>query len=203
VIILKNDKILNKANKKKVMKKAMMVGQIFIFTLSLFIVVFILLYGYRVINNFIGSSSDVEMLQFRKNIENYVKSYSTEFGSVGYRDIPAPGNVNKLCFIDYYSQSSSLINCDTNPESIIHPVIKDSFIGLGTVDGERIGEMKNVFMIDVTGSVVNSDFFGNITVEGNSNVPTCSYLCINSFRGRFHLKIEGRGVGVRISDATP
>jgi hypothetical protein len=180
-------------------KKAMMVGQIFIFVLSMFIVLFILIYGYRVINNFIGTSSGVEMLQFRKNMENYVKSFSTEFGSVGYRTLSAPGDVKQLCFTDYYNPVTSLTNCDGSGQSNIHPVIDDSHKGVA-----NIRQMKNLFLIDVKGNVIESDFMGNITVRSSDpDVFYCNYLCIDSFRGQFNLKIQGMGVGVQISDATP
>lgn len=200
--IAKGLNIFNLRNNKNVYcisknKKAMMVGQIFIYALSLFVVVMILIYGYRIIMNFMGSSSDVEHLQFRRNLENLIKRYTTEFGSVGYRDLVAPGDVKQLCFTDYYSSNDNLRNCNSNPNSNFHPVIRNSFIpGAGLPR-----EMKNVFLIDVQGNMINSEFFGNISVEGlNDN---CNYLCINSTRGRFPLKIRGMGVGVRIADATP
>jgi len=181
-------------------KKGIMVGQIFIYSLSLFIVSFILIYGYTVISDFIGSSSNVELLQFQKNVENYVKSYSTEYGSEGYKEISAPGDIITICFTDYYDLSSSLNPC--SGLTTIYQVIDDSY----NTDGlsRDVREKKNIFLVDVKGEVTNSYYLGNVSVMPQSGGPvSCNYLCIDSLQGKFHVRIKGKGIGVEISDATP
>jgi len=176
-------------------KKGMDPGQIFVYSISLFIVAFIMIYGYMVISDFIGSSSGVEFLQFQKNIEKSIKSYTTEYGSVGYKKWNAPGDIKILCFTDYYDIHTQITPCNSTEN--IHPIIRDSY-------QSNPREKKNIFMIDVGGDVVKSEFMGNISVSSITGNPGfCNYLCINSFRGQFNIKIKGKGVGVEISDATP
>jgi len=179
-------------------KKAVMVGQVFIYSLSLFVVALIMIYGYNVISEFIGSSSNVELLQFQKNMEQYVKSYTTEYGSVGFKKVSAPGKVSKLCFTDYYSQSSAIRDCITG-STIVNKVIEDSFS-----DSPTPRERKNLFLVDNADEVLKSYFLGNISlVPDGGGASACNYLCIESERGVFHIKIVGKGVGVDIADATP
>ena len=199
-----NKKIRSKkyilSSNNKTSKKGMIVGQIFIYSLSLFIVSLILIYGYMVISDFIGSSSNVELLQFQKNIENYVKSYSTEYGSEGYKEISTPGNIITICFTDYYSMSSSLNSC--SGLTTTYEVIEDSYLTDGLSMGAR--ERKNIFLVDAKGEVTNSYYLGNVSVVPQLGGPlSCNYLCIDSLQGKFHIRIKGKGVGVEIADATP
>ncbi|MFT4304319.1 MAG: hypothetical protein ACMXYG_07165 [Candidatus Woesearchaeota archaeon] len=174
--------------------KAMSGNEIFVYLLSLMIVAFIVIYGYMVISDFISGSSDVELLQFQKAIESYVESYSTEFGSVRFINLNAPGRIVNICFTDYYNINNPLQNCDGSViDTNIHPIISDSY---KTMPRER----KNLFLLNSKGEVVNSYFIGNVSVA-NATLD-CNYLCVRSFRGRFPLRIEGRGLGVTITDAS-
>ena len=179
---------------KPVGKRGMSVNEIFVYSLSLFVVAFILIYGYSIINDFVGRSSSVEMLQFQKNLEGMVKSYSSEFGSTGFREIPAPGNVVVLCFTNYYAHPDESLNACSNTVVSDHPVIRDSF------DGGNLGlrEEKNVFLLSPRDEVIGSYFVGNVSLGTD-----CNFNCIASHRGRFHVRLEGRGNHVVLTDATP
>jgi hypothetical protein len=174
-------------------KKAMNPGEIFVYVMSLLIVAFILIFGYMSINDFIGNSSDVEMLQFQKTMEQYVRRYSTEYGSQGFGDVPLPGNIMKLCFLEYYNQASNIIDCeDSGASSLINPVVKDSY---GSTFESR--EKKNFFLIDSKGNIVRSYYLGNLTVSTPGKL--CNHLCIDNFRGKLSFTIKGQGVSADIS----
>lgn len=176
----------------KLRKKAMDPGQIFIYALSLFIVGFILIYGYMVISEFIGSSSDVEFLKFQKELEKVVKSYTTEFGSSSNVELSAPGSVISMCFTDYYSILTSMKGCNSSTFSSFNPIIKDSY-------QSSPREMKNVFLINPDDEVVKSFFLGNISLVPNvASISECNYLCANFSSGNFKFKIKGKGIGVSI-----
>ncbi len=178
-------------NKLFLNKKAMDPGQIFVYAMSLFVVAFILIFGYMAIGDFIGNSSDVEMLQFQKTMERYVKSYSSEYGSRGYKDVMMPNKIVKACFLEYYDYASNIIDCDGAGSSNINPVVKDSY---GTNFETR--EKKNFFLIDNKGEVMKSYYLGNLTVSGTG---ACNHLCINSKKGRLSYAIRGDGVSADIS----
>lgn len=172
-------------------KKAMNPGEIFVYMLSLFIVAFILIFGYMAISDFIGSSSDVEMLQFQKTMEQHVKTYSSEYGSMGYKDVPFPGNVVEACFLEYYDQASNIMDC-SGVSGNVNPIVKDAY---GTEFATR--EKKNFFLIDAKGQVLKSYYLGNVTVS--SPGTPCNYLCIDSYKGKLSFKIRGDGVSADIS----
>ena len=64
------------------MKKAQIQGQIFLYLLGLFIVSFILLYGYNAMRTFKEKAEQVEFIQFQTNIFSSIKTISSDYGSV-------------------------------------------------------------------------------------------------------------------------
>ena len=76
-----------------------------------------------------------------------------------------------------------------------HPVIVNSF---GT--GPSTREQRNLFLVNTRGEMIGSYYIGNVTLSGGD---TCNLLCVDSWRGRFHIQAEGRGISVLIRDATP
>jgi len=175
---------------KKINKKAMDPGQIFIYAISLFVVAFILIFGYMVINDFIGSSSDVEMLQFQKEMERYVESYSSDYGSRGYKSVSMPSDIYEICFTEYYDMNTYITGCDGT--DLVYPVIKDAYGG-----GDVPREKKNFFLINSKEQVVKSYYLGNITVSDKEK--TCNYLCIKNYKGKFNFRIRGDGLSADIS----
>ncbi|MCB9358625.1 hypothetical protein H6503_01715 [Candidatus Woesearchaeota archaeon] len=176
--------------------KAMMASQIFVYSLSLVIVSIIVIFGYTTITEFIEGSNDVELLQFQKAFESDVDSYSAEFGSVKYLPLAAPNSVRMMCLTDYYSLNTNLRNCNGSTDQP-NPIIKDSY-GMNPAR-----EKKNMYLLDSNGNLIDSYYLGNVSVLPQSGGPAaCNYLCIRSIRGVFNIRIEGKGVGVEISDAS-
>lgn len=175
-----------------------MVGQVFVYSLSLFIVAIILIFGYDVINNFLVKSCTVEMLQYHKSLESYVNRYSSEYGSTGNQEIIVPCDAKTICFIDYYSPNTNIKNCNGSTDSGF-TVVKYSF------QNNPVRERKNMFLLDHDGVLMKSAFLGNITpvgAIGDSAALGCNYLCIESYKGSFNVGLEGRGVGVKLYDTT-
>jgi hypothetical protein len=180
-------------------KKAMMVGEIFVYIVSLIVVAMVLIYGYSVINGFMGEKSNIELLQFQKNLEKYVKSYSSEFGSKGHKTLMAPGDAGYLCFVNYYSVSDSIMNCNG---SIGGGFL---FIKYSFQNSPVPREYKNMWLVDKRGEMMKSAYLGNITTAPKSGIVAlgCNYLCVESYNGQFYLNLLGKGIGVEISDGTP
>lgn len=181
-------------------KKSQMVGQVFVYSLSLLIVAIILMFGYDVINKFLVKSCTVEMLQFHKGMESYIDRYSSEYGSTGNQDVFAPCDAKTVCFVDFYSINSNIKNCNGSTDNG-HTVVRYSFQN-NPVPRER----KNMFLLDKDGVLMKSAFMGNVTPVGdigNSAALGCNYICIDVYKGSFNIGVEGRGVGVKLYDTTP
>ena len=164
-----------------------MVGQIFVYTLSLIIVTTILIFGFKIIIEFIGASSEVEFLNFRKTVDGYGKTYSRDYGSVGNKKLIAPGGVKEICFVDYDWDGSAMINCD-GPH-VFYPFIEDSF-GDNRQERERV----NFFLISPKNEYMRSYYIGNISFR-----DSCNYLCFDTTKGFFNVQFTGDGVDVEIA----
>jgi hypothetical protein len=151
------------------------------------------MFGYNAINDLLGKKGTVEVLQLKKMVEFYIRSYSTEYGSVAEKGLYAPGDIRYLCFTNYYFVGGNR-NCDDANPYVFNPAIKDS---MGNTPAER--EKKNVFMINKKGFYEDGFYAGNISVASKSGT-SCNYLCVMSVRGQFHLKFAGKGDHVEVSD---
>lgn len=174
-------------------KKAIMVGQVFIYSLSLIIITLILIFGFKIITEFIGDSSKVEYLQFKKTMQSHVNSYEGEYGSIGHPEVVAPSGVKGMCFTDYNSIYSNLRPCN-DQSNTIYPYIEDSF---GNTVSER--EKKNLFLIGAKGKLIDNEYIGNVTLRGSHE---CNYLCMKTQKGVFSIMIIGRGDHVEITNST-
>ena len=193
IIITKNKR---KNNRLKKSKKAFSPGQIFVYLLSLFIVTMILLFGYKIITNFIGASSTVELLQFRKVMESHVKTYSTQYNSMDTKKLHAPADVKNICFLDYnWDAGFSIVDCDAT-SSVPNRIIEDSFSS-----SLYPREKKNFFLLDSKDDLISSFYIGNVTLIRKDASPLgCNYLCIPSSKGTFSVKIIAKGDHVAIAN---
>jgi hypothetical protein len=171
-------------------KAAIDTGQIFIYILSLFIVSLILIFGYTAISGFVEKSCTVQMLQFKKNTEYFVKSYSTEYGSEATKMLTSPCNTRKLCITGYYSQNNNLVSCNSGSSN---EVIKDAY-GAG-ISGTIMREKKNIYLLDSQNRYIDSFYAGNISMSSVS----CNFFCISTTSGNFNLKLKGKGDHVEVS----
>jgi len=174
----------------KLSKKSMMVGQIFIYSLSLIVVGLILVFGYKIIMEFLVNSNTVEQLQFEKNVKSMVRSYSSEWGSVGYKKLVAPSSVKEICFTDYNSQAMTLTDCNDPTNTDFYLFIEDSY-GDPSIPREK----KNLFLIGASSNFIESYYVGNVSLGA-----ACNYLCVKSERGAFSLKIVGKGDHVELAE---
>ena len=176
-------------------KGDMTTGQIFIFITSLIVVSLILIYGFKVITQQLLVSKELELLQFRKNIESHVSSYANDFGSVGYKRLIGPSDVTLLCITSYYDSKTNVVSCSSL--HAIPTIVSDSYSS-----GIGLREKKNVFLFTSKGALADSYYAGNITVKAGTGVSVlgCNVLCIPSSRQTFNLVFSGRGNHVDISE---
>lgn len=161
--------------------EAQLYGQIFIYILTLLIISFILIYGYKSISSFKGRTSQIVSLKLGEDLKNSVQRITPDFGSIIKKEIDI-GEASQICFVETYENINNLnLPIDSNGNPINDPIIKDSI---------RSNSDKNTFLMGK--SVLGSFYTGNISVQND-------VLCLKSIGGKVSLKLEGKGDHALIS----
>jgi len=168
--------IINFLDKIIKMKKSQMIGQVFIYVVTIVIVGLILLFGYNAIVTVKGKSDEIILSKFKSDVANAVEITSSDFGTVKIKSFELPARYALACFVKNYD---GFPDPDTNPSTLFnnYPIMKDSV--KDKVD-------KNLFLIE--DSVEASFFVGDIDVD-----DTYGVLCFSAVNNRIRVKIEGKG----------
>lgn len=81
-------------------KKALGVGQVFIFILVVLTFGLITIFGYKAVTGFLEKGEQVQFVRFKTDLESAVKRISTDYGSVRTEDFRLPGKFSRVCFVD-------------------------------------------------------------------------------------------------------
>ncbi|MEM4263652.1 MAG: hypothetical protein QW666_02030 [Candidatus Woesearchaeota archaeon] len=156
------------------MRKAQMIGQIFIFVLAALIFILILTYGYRAISNFLQRSEQVALIDFKTDLESAVETIKRDYGSVKKIELLVPKRYTEVCFVD--------------PDKSKRP---------GDLEQERplmyatwLAGSENVFLVPKQEAPI---YLEDIAVEGG-------YTCISASHGKISLRLEGTGRKAKISE---
>ncbi len=159
------------------MKKSQLYSQIFIYILTIFLIAIIFVFGYNTILNFKKRAEQVSCIKFKTDLQNAIKSITSDFGSVIRKDLQLCGNYKKVCFVE----SFEAFDVDKLPSSI-DPIIIDSI---------KYETGKNVFLVE---DIAKESFYaGKISV--NPDV-----LCIKAVDDKISLRLEGKGNYVLLSN---
>ena len=154
--------------------KGQIIGQVFIYLITLVLVSFLLFYGYRAISTFKEKTDQVSYIQFKNNLQNTIETLSLDFGSVKVKQFTVPDNINTVCFVRNFPSMPSLSG--TN-----YPIIEDS------VNSDLD---KNAFLI--SDDVEESFFAGKISSAED-------FFCFPAIAGKIELRMEGMGDHTSIS----
>ena len=155
--------------------KGQMIGQVFIYIITLVLVSFLLFYGYRAISTFKEKADQVSYIQFKNDLQNTIETLSLDFGSVKVKQFTVPENINTVCFVrNFPAMPSSLSGTK-------YPIIEDSV---------NSGLAKNVFLI---GNKVEESFFAGKISSADD------LLCAPAIAGKIELRMEGMGDHTSIS----
>jgi hypothetical protein len=163
------------------MRKGQIIGQVFIYILSVVIISAILIYGYTAVSEFRDRSQNVAKVKLQNDITNAISKLSSDYGSVQRKELYL-GEYLEMCFVDNYEPSPT-IPASTNK------LIADNV-------QSRTGN--NVFLIKET--LEQSFRAGTISVgdSGESAVDT-DVVCIDAISNRVEVRLEGKGDHVHIS----
>ena len=154
--------------------KGQMIGQVFIYLITLVLVSFLLFYGYRAISTFKEKTDQVSYIQFKNDLQNTIETLSLDFGSVKVKQFTVPDNINVVCFVRNFPGMPSLSGTK-------YPIIEDSV---------NSGLDKNVFLI--SDNVEESFFAGKISSKED-------LFCAPATAGKIGLRMEGMGDHTSIS----
>ena len=148
--------------------RAQMEQQTFIYILSLIGVAFILIFGYKAINDISKKDDQVVLIQFQNKLKNDVESLSSDYGSVKVREYNLPSGFDEICFVDLEN---------VNPELIPNrPIMEDSI---------QSGVKKNIFSL-------RENDIETFYIEG-FKLSDPYWSCIQPKSGNIELRIEGIG----------
>jgi hypothetical protein len=164
------------------MRRGQIIGQVFIYILSVVIIAAILVYGYTAITEFRERSSKVAEVKLQNDLANAIARLSSDYGSVQRKELYM-GDKLKICFVDTYEA----VDTSSFPPSI-HPLIRDNV-------ASKTGN--NVFLLRNT--LEQSFNAGTIGVDYPSETNDVNVFCLNATGNRAAVRLEGRGDHVLVS----
>jgi hypothetical protein len=156
------------------MKRAQILGQVFVLILAGAVFIMILLYGYKAISQFAQRSDEVSFINFESSLKDSVKQVSLDFGSVKRLDLSLPSKFLQLCVFCSPDLGPQVANCaPTQTFQQAHQLLYESWKG----------GSQNVFLMPLADTPLLVDRVE--AAEGG--------FCMPVTQGRVSLRLEGRG----------
>jgi hypothetical protein len=156
--------------------KAQVQATVVIYVLAVVIAGSILLYGYTVVKNLLITQESVQLLDFKKQVEEQVDSLSYAYRDVRENNYVVPVKYTGLCFVDLETQNPA----DSIPDN--YTLIKNS-----VSDGVK----RNSFLVDGTR-------MGDAFLVGKVDIGD-GFKCFPVVNGQIKLRFEALGKSVKIS----
>lgn len=157
------------------------VGQVFVFIIAALTFSLILIFGYKVITDFLQRGEEVQFYQFKTHLETSVKQIYTEFGSMRIEQFSVPSQYTLICFVDLDRPVNSEL-------CVIDPLACDAWQTYQMRGGFENGD-QNVFLTPLT----------SIQVKVSKIKMDKNYLCVPIRNGLFSLVLEGKGSYTQLS----
>ena len=168
------------------MKKAQVVGQVFIFILAAGLAVLIIGYGFKAITTFTARTDDIALANFKADLQSNVKTISSDFGSVKKVELVMPGGYTKLCLVDLTSGPSGKCICTLGCQDY-NPFVCDSWETAR--DSDKFKD--NAFLV----SRESAESIQVSPIEADNG-----YVCITPIGSRLTLRLEGLGRATKVSE---
>jgi len=81
------------------MSRAQMIGQVFVLIIAALVFILILWYGYSAVSNFLKSSEQVALVDFKSSLDAGVSQIKSDYGSVRRLSLRVPKRFNMLCIV--------------------------------------------------------------------------------------------------------
>jgi hypothetical protein len=174
-------------------KKAMGVGQVFIFIMAAITFSLILIFGYKAIGGFIESGEDVAFIQFKEDLEDSIKSIYTEYRAYRLETYSLTGEYEQICFIDldYADDDKAQLLLELRKENVLAASVWQDAAEYKDAD-------QNVFLIPIAKVPIKVH---NIEIyqDNVSSGIDLGFDCLDIRGSSFQMELEGRGDKTRIS----
>ncbi len=167
-------------------KKGFDSTQMLIYVVSIVVLGFVLLFGFRAITTFDSSQQDVIKAQFQTEFSSLVERVSTDHGRVDFFTVRLPSQYREICFVDVNEDSPS--SCPT--ENLTQTICDDWKDFYENDDLEK----QNVFFIDTNGFVVDTDFISQ------TRIKSPHYFCVTNRDNEIRLESQRRDVFISLAE---
>jgi len=183
----------------KLNRKGVGVAQVFIFILAGVSFALIMIFGYKAIQGFLSSGEEVQIVQFKTDLESSIKKIYTEYGSVREERYKLPSSFQEICFVDLdYPATSVDIENLRKENNLAGLALQEASEGIkqGKEGYESVDE--NVFLSPSQQGLTQIKVY-RISI-GNASDTTAGYpyACLPIREGSFSLILEGKGDRTKI-----
>lgn len=180
-------------------KKAMGVGQVFVFIIAALTFSLIIIFGYRTISQFLESGEQVEFVQFKNDMENSIKKVYTEYGAIRIDNYHLPAKYSQICFVDLdYPIDDNEVQKLCDQDEIACGVWEEF---LSQSEKEKTGygfADENVFL--TPSADVKLKVYKISIAPDPDTQETRGFLCRKISQGSFSLMLEGKGDHTELSE---
>lgn len=159
-------------------RKAMVIGQVFIFMIAAVTFALVMIFGYQAISDMIRKGEQVEFYSFKTELEGSIKGMYTKHGSVKIGKFSLPGSYTQICLVDLDKEPDLELAED---DLVAYNVWMTTWEQGGGWDKAD----QNVFLKPLKGEEEPIKVYKIEIDEG--------YVCEKIVKGRFRLRLEGLG----------
>lgn len=163
------------------MKRAQIIGQVFVLILASMVFILILLYGYKAISQFSSRSEQVAFVTFETDFKNAVKAVSLDYGSVKKLELSLPSKYQELCIFCSSDYNPSWTGCDNVASTEFQKIVQEHPLLIESWNYGRSAQ--NVFLSPLAETPLNIE---------RIEVATAGF-CEKLIEGRITLRLEGKG----------
>lgn len=170
------------------MRKAQIVGQVFIYVLAAIVFSIILLFGYKAISGFMDRGSEVALLDLKQEVQSAIRSIASS-PDVEKKTLYIPNKYQTICFLGNVTDGEKTSTCLCNGVPGCKGINESDENAL-ICDAWRSGTKQNVFLVPLA----------DIEIVVDRIVLDDHYLCVPVAQGRVELRLEGMGRATRIRE---
>ena len=159
------------------MRKAQIIGQVFVYVLASVTFALIILFGYQAILKFQEQGKEVEIINLKNELQSSINDIASN-NDVQRKELILPAGTKSICFLGDSPNAHACL-CTTGCNDYNPQVCKD------WLDGTR----ENVILIPRISVPI---YLNKIELANN-------YLCLSPANGKITLKLQGTGKATRIS----
>lgn len=175
--------------------KGQVAGQIMIYILAGVIIVLVLLYGYKAIEDFGKKADTVSYIQFRKDLDTTVQSIASDVDSELERQFAMP-KADEVCFVDH---QVNLATFDVTHDVHIFPTSSGSGSQHQIIESSLISGGPNVFLFDKNVLAESPFRINYLSVPDDIDGAKYDVICYHSKSGHVNIRLIGNGNSAKLA----